>query len=67
MSDKKLKIKEYCYDNKCNIVYTGFHLENYPVCTVCKQEVSKSIAKRFEDNNKFDNEAQKSIDDLFYI
>lgn len=36
-------IKKYCHENNCKIVRTGFHLENYPVCQTCLQEVSETM------------------------
>lgn len=41
--------KSYCYKSNCSIVITGFHLNQYFVCSHCKEEVSESLKKQVED------------------
>jgi len=38
--------KNYCYRDVCNFVQTGFHLEQYMVCTKCKEEVTEALCTR---------------------
>lgn len=53
MSKNTLKIKTYCYSNNCGpIVITGFHLEQYPVCTVCHEEISENLKNSIDSRNK---------------
>jgi len=39
---------------------TGFHLESYPVCVVCKEEISESLKKQIDSK---DYVSKKDIDD----
>ena len=47
-SEDKFPKKTYCYKSDCEYVKTGFHLERYFVCIVCKQEISESLRKQIE-------------------
>jgi hypothetical protein len=39
-------MRQYCYKNDCSFVKTGFRIEQYDVCSVCKLEVAESLIKR---------------------
>jgi hypothetical protein len=41
-------VKRWCYQDDCKIVQTGFHLEQYFVCKVCRLEVSEDLKTRIE-------------------
>lgn len=42
------KKKTFCYKDDCNIVITGAQYNFYPVCTICKEDVTQEIADRFD-------------------
>ena len=45
------KVKQYCYQNDCEIVLTGLNT-NYPVCRKCRQEVSDNIYQDYLNKQK---------------
>lgn len=45
------KVKQYCHRTNCEVVYTGFQFDLYPVCKICKEEVSNTLAKQIVDND----------------
>ena len=62
------KKKTYCYLDKCTVVRTGFHLENYPVCTICKQEITEDLADIIKNKqNKKNTATKKEEDDWEYL
>ena len=44
--------KNYCYKDSCEIVRSGFHLENYPVCRDCKQELTEALYRTIQERQK---------------
>lgn len=46
--------KNYCYKDSCKFVQTGFHLEQYMVCTTCKDEVTQSLCDRKKEEQEAD-------------
>jgi hypothetical protein len=53
------KVKNYCYSAKCGpVAYGGFHLEKYPVCKFCKEEITERLA------NDIKNREGKNSKDL---
>lgn len=60
MSEEK-QVKTWCSKNDCEVVRTGFRHDFYPVCTVCKEELSNSLAKRIEDNENDQVEDQDTM------
>ena len=56
------KIKTYCYKSECKVIETGFHLEKYNVCTICKEEVSDGLKSTIDSRNK-DKEPAKTVED----
>jgi phosphoketolase len=46
------KKKTYCYKNTCKVVQTGFHLNQYYVCSECKEEVSTHLKEIIEERKK---------------
>jgi predicted secreted Zn-dependent protease len=55
----KFKKKTYCYKNECKVVRTGFHLENYPVCSHCKEEITESLYNIIKERNEPDTEKEE--------
>ncbi len=62
MSEDKFPKKTYCYKNECDVKRGGFHLENYPVCSYCKLEISESLYNTIKDRNKKDKEVEDQMD-----
>lgn len=46
MADEKFPKKTYCYKSDCHGVITGFHLERYFSCKVCKMEITEALYRR---------------------
>ena len=46
-------VKNYCVSDDCKVVRTGFHLENYPVCTHCKEEVTETFYEHHKNREAF--------------
>ena len=44
-----LMAKNYCYKSTCKFVETGFQIEQYLVCTHCKEEVTPELKTRKEE------------------
>lgn len=61
MNDNKSKVKTYCYKIDCKYITTGFHLEQYPVCVVCHEEISSGLKQRIDDLR--DDDTEESEDD----
>lgn len=58
------KVKQYCYDGGCDIVQTGFHLEQYFVCKKCKKEITPALKTQIDDRAK-NKEVKEEHEDLF--
>jgi hypothetical protein len=61
----KFPQKTHCYKDDCKPVRTGFHLEDYPSCKVCKMELTEELYKKLTKRNKDDEELKKAIDKWF--
>lgn len=57
--------KTYCYKNakECEVIETGFHLEIYPVCRKCKQEISKDLYETIKERQAIQNENKEAVDE----
>lgn len=51
--------KWFCYNENCNIVQTGFQIEQYYVCTHCKQEVDTALKEKVEAKQKQKKDREK--------
>lgn len=58
------KIKTYCYKSICQYVETGFHLEKYYVCSVCKEEISENLRNSIDSRNDKDDKQMELWEDL---
>lgn len=54
------KVKTYCYKGDCEYILTGFHLEQYPVCKICHEEISENLKNSIDSRNDKD-EKQVSL------
>lgn len=45
-------VKTYCYTHECELVKTGFHLEQYWVCKSCKKEVTDALKESIVERKK---------------
>lgn len=66
MSDKD--VKTFCWKpwGECNIIKTGFHLEQFFVCTTCKSEVSEGLKDLKEAAEPKKKEPEPDQDDIDY-
>lgn len=62
---KKYPQKAYCYKSECKAVRTGFHLENYPVCKVCRMELTEALYSKLKEKDKTLEDMQLEIDRMF--
>ena len=51
--------KNYCYKDCCEFVQTGFHMEQYMVCRVCKEEVTQSLCDRKKEEQEAERKRQE--------
>jgi hypothetical protein len=56
--------KTYCYQKPCGpVVQTGFRLEQYYVCSHCKEEVSEALKKIIDDRVSLEEEPKIEMND----
>lgn len=54
----------YCYKSDCEIVQTGFHIQQFLVCRTCKREVAESLAATIKEKNE--KKPEKEINSAYY-
>lgn len=44
--------KHYCYSDDCEIILTGFQIDQYWVCKKCKFEITEGLKQKIETRQK---------------
>lgn len=60
--EEKFPKKSYCYKDNCDSVITGFHLERYFSCKICKLEITESLYNNIKNQEKNKKEIDDQID-----
>ena len=67
MSDDEFPKKSYCYKSDCEVVITGFHLEQYYSCKKCKMELTERLYNQIKERDDKKDQEDDLMKELFFI